>query len=143
MSEAPLISIVDDDALARDGIRELVESLGYNAVTFASAEHFLQSGVIAHANLAMFLTSMARRASPRTSTSCRSFCAKRKAPDAYNRGRVSEALRRNVGVRVWFQLERAQRNHNVFDVDQCANCDSVVGIISRTSVREDAVIFLS
>ena len=48
MSEAPLISIVDDDALARDGIRELVESLGYNAVTFASAEHFLQSGVIAH-----------------------------------------------------------------------------------------------
>jgi FixJ family two-component response regulator len=48
MSEAPLISIVDDDALARDGIRELVESLGYNAVTFASADHFLQSGVIAH-----------------------------------------------------------------------------------------------
>jgi hypothetical protein len=47
------------------------------------------------------------------------------------------------GVRVWFQLERAQRNHNVFDVDQCANCDSVVGIISCTSVREDAVIFLS
>ena len=25
MSEVPLISIVDDDALARDGIRELVE----------------------------------------------------------------------------------------------------------------------
>jgi FixJ family two-component response regulator len=48
MSKVPLISIVDDDALARDGIRELVESLGYNAVTFASAEHFLQSGVIAH-----------------------------------------------------------------------------------------------
>ena len=43
MSEAPLISIVDDDALARDGIRELVESLGYNAVTFKSAEHFLGS----------------------------------------------------------------------------------------------------
>jgi FixJ family two-component response regulator len=43
-----LISIVDDDRLARDGIRELIESLGYNAVAFASAEHFLQSGVIAH-----------------------------------------------------------------------------------------------
>jgi len=38
MSEVPLISIVDDDALARDGIRELVESLGYNAVTFMSAD---------------------------------------------------------------------------------------------------------
>jgi FixJ family two-component response regulator len=48
MPEATLISIVDDDELARDGIRELIESLGYNAVAFASAEHFLQSGVIAH-----------------------------------------------------------------------------------------------
>jgi FixJ family two-component response regulator len=47
MSEAPLISIVDDDALARDGIRELVESLGYNAVTFKSAEHFLESSLVA------------------------------------------------------------------------------------------------
>ena len=47
MSEAPLISIVDDDALARDGIRELVESLGYSAVTFKSAEHFLESGLVA------------------------------------------------------------------------------------------------
>jgi FixJ family two-component response regulator len=47
MSKAPLISIVDDDALARDGIGELVESLGYNVITFTSAEHFLQSDVIA------------------------------------------------------------------------------------------------
>ena len=46
MSEGPLISIVDDDALARDGIRELVESLGYRAITFNSAEYFLQSSVI-------------------------------------------------------------------------------------------------
>ena len=47
MSEAPLISIVDDDALARDGIRELVESLGYKAIAFASAQHFLASKVLA------------------------------------------------------------------------------------------------
>jgi CheY-like chemotaxis protein len=47
MSEAPLISIVDDDALARDGIGELIESLGYKAVTFVSADHFLESGLIA------------------------------------------------------------------------------------------------
>jgi len=46
MSEAPLIAIVDDDALARDGIRELVTSLGYEAVTFSSAQHFLASSVI-------------------------------------------------------------------------------------------------
>ena len=47
MSEAPLISIVDDDALARDGIRELVESLRYKGVAFVSAAHFLESGLIA------------------------------------------------------------------------------------------------
>src|SRR5215467_7178490 len=47
MSEAPLISIVDDDALARDGIRELVESLGYQTITFGSAEDFLQSSTLA------------------------------------------------------------------------------------------------
>jgi FixJ family two-component response regulator len=46
MSEAPLISIVDDDPLARDGIRELVESLGYKGVAFMSAAHFLESGLI-------------------------------------------------------------------------------------------------
>ena len=43
----PLISIVDDDALARDGIKELVESLGYETRTFISTEHFLESGAIA------------------------------------------------------------------------------------------------
>jgi FixJ family two-component response regulator len=49
MSEAPLIAIVDDDELARDGIRELIESLGYAASTFTSAERFLQFAVIAQA----------------------------------------------------------------------------------------------
>ncbi len=47
MSDDALISIIDDDALARDGIRELVESLGYRAVAFSSAEHFLESSMIA------------------------------------------------------------------------------------------------
>jgi CheY-like chemotaxis protein len=47
MSEDKLISIVDDDELARDGIAALVESLGYNVITFTSAEHFLGSDVIA------------------------------------------------------------------------------------------------
>jgi len=46
-NDHPLISIVDDDALARDGIKELVESLGYETRTFISTEHFLESGAIA------------------------------------------------------------------------------------------------
>ena len=46
-SKVPLISIVDDDEPARDGIAVLVESLGYNVITFTSAKHFLGSDVIA------------------------------------------------------------------------------------------------
>ena len=46
-SENTLISIIDDDPLSRNGLRDLVESLGYQAVTFNSAESFLQSSVIA------------------------------------------------------------------------------------------------
>ena len=47
LSENTLISIIDDDPLSRDGLRALVESLGYKAVTFNSAEYFLRSSVIA------------------------------------------------------------------------------------------------
>jgi FixJ family two-component response regulator len=47
MSQTQLVSIVDDDPLAREGIRELVESLGYRALAFVSAQDFLQSGAIA------------------------------------------------------------------------------------------------
>jgi FixJ family two-component response regulator len=46
MSEDSLISIVDDDTAARAGTRALVESLGYKAVSFSSAEHFLRSDMI-------------------------------------------------------------------------------------------------
>ena len=47
MSQAQMVSIVDDDPLAREGIRELVESLGYRARAFFSAQDFLQSGALA------------------------------------------------------------------------------------------------
>jgi FixJ family two-component response regulator len=47
LREVPLISIVDDHALTRETIRDLVRSLGFSALTFASAESFLQSSSIA------------------------------------------------------------------------------------------------
>jgi FixJ family two-component response regulator len=47
VSELPVISIVDDDVWAREGVRELVESLGYKTLTFVSAEQFLESGLLA------------------------------------------------------------------------------------------------
>lgn len=46
-TEAPTLSIVDDDKSVRDGIVDLVRSMGFGAQTFESAELFLQSGNIA------------------------------------------------------------------------------------------------
>ena len=38
------ISIIDDDCMVREAIADLVQSLGYEARTFESAEDFLGSG---------------------------------------------------------------------------------------------------
>jgi FixJ family two-component response regulator len=43
LQQAPLISIVDDDEYVREATRSLVLSLGYDALTFSSAEEFLGS----------------------------------------------------------------------------------------------------
>jgi FixJ family two-component response regulator len=41
------ISIVDDDPTVREAIADLVQSLGYEAATFDSAEQFLECGAVA------------------------------------------------------------------------------------------------
>src|SRR5262245_31918142 len=41
-----LISIVDDDPVVRDATADLLNSLGYTALSFESAEEFLDSGQI-------------------------------------------------------------------------------------------------
>jgi FixJ family two-component response regulator len=41
------ISIVDDDPIVREAIADLVQSLGYEAATFDSAEQFLECGAVA------------------------------------------------------------------------------------------------
>jgi FixJ family two-component response regulator len=38
-----VVSIIDDDELVRNSIQSLLQSLGYNVHTFASAEEFLAS----------------------------------------------------------------------------------------------------
>jgi FixJ family two-component response regulator len=48
VSEGLRIAIVDDDAWARLGIGELIESLGYTASTFDSAKSFLESDCVAN-----------------------------------------------------------------------------------------------
>ena len=46
MANIPVISIVDDDAWARNGLEDLILSLGYKTLTFESAEQFVESGDI-------------------------------------------------------------------------------------------------
>ena len=41
------ISIIDDDQVVREATGDLVQSLGYEVLTFESAERFLESGCLA------------------------------------------------------------------------------------------------
>lgn len=44
MKEAdPIVFVIDDDALIRDGIKSLIRSIGLRAETFASARDFMQA----------------------------------------------------------------------------------------------------
>ena len=43
-----MISIIDDDPLVRDGIGDLVTSLGYRCLTFGSSEEFLESSQVSN-----------------------------------------------------------------------------------------------
>jgi FixJ family two-component response regulator len=43
LSKAPVISIIDDDPSVRVATNRLLRSLGYAAITFASADDFLRS----------------------------------------------------------------------------------------------------
>ena len=42
LHQVPVISIVDDDKSVREATKSLIRSLGYKAVTFCSAEEFLE-----------------------------------------------------------------------------------------------------
>jgi FixJ family two-component response regulator len=43
LSQAAVISIIDDDESVREATKNLVRSLGYTAAAFSSAEEYLQS----------------------------------------------------------------------------------------------------
>ncbi len=47
MSEASLISVVDDDESLRESLEGLLKSLGHGVAVFSSAESFLSSAVLA------------------------------------------------------------------------------------------------
>ncbi len=46
MTQTPVVATVDDDRRVRESIHSVLESAGYGAVMFESAEHFLESGLL-------------------------------------------------------------------------------------------------
>ena len=44
---SPIVAAVDDDRRIRDSVQSMLESAGYEAVAFESAEAFLESGLLA------------------------------------------------------------------------------------------------
>jgi FixJ family two-component response regulator len=46
MGKAPLIAIVDDDVMVCEATQDLVETFGFNARTFTSADDFLNSDCV-------------------------------------------------------------------------------------------------
>jgi FixJ family two-component response regulator len=47
LAGTPMISVVDDDVWAREGLQSLIAAVGYEVRTFESAEEFVVSGSIA------------------------------------------------------------------------------------------------
>lgn len=50
MTDAPFISVVDDDESLRESLEGLLDSLGYRAAVFSSAEAFLSSDALTGAD---------------------------------------------------------------------------------------------
>jgi FixJ family two-component response regulator len=46
MTPTPVVATVDDDRRVRESIHSVLESAGYDAVMFESAEDFLESGLL-------------------------------------------------------------------------------------------------
>jgi FixJ family two-component response regulator len=56
MAQRRVIAIVDDDALIRDALKDLLDSAGYSSVAFSSAQGFLKSKRVA--SFACLITDM-------------------------------------------------------------------------------------
>ena len=56
MAQRPVIAIVDDDALIREALKDLLDSAGYSSVVFSSAQGFLKSKRLAR--VACLITDM-------------------------------------------------------------------------------------
>ena len=64
MQQRALIAVVDDDLSSRESLPDLLRSLGFSAVPFASAEDFLASDVLADTQCLILDVSMPGMSGP-------------------------------------------------------------------------------
>jgi FixJ family two-component response regulator len=64
MQQRALIAVVDDDVSSRESLPDLLRMLGFAAVSFASAEDFLASDVLAHTQCLILDVSMPGMSGP-------------------------------------------------------------------------------
>jgi FixJ family two-component response regulator len=64
MQQRGLISVVDDDVSSRDSLPDLLQTLGFSAMTFASAEEFLASDALADTQCLILDVSMPGMSGP-------------------------------------------------------------------------------
>ncbi len=64
MEQRALISVVDDDVSSRDSLPGLLQTLGFAAIAFASAEEFLASDALADTRCLLLDVSMPNMSGP-------------------------------------------------------------------------------
>jgi FixJ family two-component response regulator len=64
MQQRTLISVIDDDVSSRESLPDLLQMLGFAALSFASAEDFLASGVLADTQCLILDVSMPGMSGP-------------------------------------------------------------------------------
>lgn len=89
-----LVAIVDDDGYARAGLCALIESLGYRAATFASAEDYLKSGT--RENTACLILDVHLPGISGPDLQAHLIAAGRCPPIVFATGRFEEHVRRRV-----------------------------------------------
>jgi FixJ family two-component response regulator len=97
MRRSSLISVVDDDVSSRESLPDLLQTFGFAAVSFASAEAFLASDVLADTRCLILDVSMPGMSGPELQ--CELTRRALKIPIVFMTARCDEVLRADLLAR--------------------------------------------
>lgn len=97
MQQRALIAVVDDDVSSRESLPDLLQTLGFAAMPFASAEDFLTSDVLADTQCLILDVSMPGMSGPQLQSELGRL--ERKIPIIFITGHGDRELRANLLAR--------------------------------------------